>query len=161
MIIEIKRFSRERTRTLGNLYINGDFICNTLEEADRHFPQKCNNAFYTQRRMKAVCSHVINRGESCSIQGTFKLGFVKYPNYRRELLALLNEPHHKYNKIYLTGIKHLTYNIYSLIQIGFYDKEKDEFKMDHRLCYYKIELRIKNAIKREEDVLIRINYNDV
>ena len=161
MMIEIKRFTRERIRTLGNLYINGVFFCNTLEEADRHFPRVCNSSFFTQRRMRAVCTHVINRGESCAMQGTYQFGFYRYPGKKNKMLAILDEPHHKYNKIYMTGSKTLSNNIYPLIQIGFYNKETDEFNCDREFFYKKIQDRIKRAIRREEDIVLRINYNDV
>lgn len=159
MLLELKRFSKERTRTLGNLYINGKFVCNTLEEADRSFPPICNCSFFTHRRFSSVCTHVINRGESCAIQGTFDLMYKKHPKHQRELLALIGEPHHKYNKIYLTGVKRLNKQVFSLIQTGFYNKETKEFIVNYKVCY-EMERRIKNAIRREEDVKIRINYND-
>lgn len=156
--LEIRRFAKRRTKTLGNLYINGIFFCNTLEDPDRSFPCKCNNTHLTYRGISSVCSHIINRGDSCSIQGKYDIKFRFVPELKKSLLVLLGEPHHQY--IYINGLKSIEkIGVFTQIKIGFYDEDNDEFKMDYRI-YKKLRYKISGYLSKKEKVELKINYND-
>ena len=40
MILRVERFARQKGYTIGRMYINGAFLCNTLEDQDRGLDQK-------------------------------------------------------------------------------------------------------------------------
>lgn len=156
--LEIRRFAKERTRTLGNLYVDGEFWCNTLEDTDRTFPYKCNNTYFTYRGLSSVCTHIINRGDSCAVQGKYevKLKYIKELN--KSLLIVLGEPHHQY--IYLTGLKSIDkLEICTQIKIGFYDEETKKFNLDS-YTFRRLRMKILRYLSRKEKVELKINYND-
>lgn len=51
MYIKLKRLYKKERYTIGKLYINGDYICDTLEDKDRGLSDKMSEAEIKQRKV--------------------------------------------------------------------------------------------------------------
>ena len=70
------------TYTIGNLYINGSFFSNTLEDKNRDVNK---NGKFDNGETKIY-------GETCIPFGTYKVILTMSPKFKRELPRLLNVP---------------------------------------------------------------------
>lgn len=69
--------------TIGNLYINGKFFCNTLEDCVRDINK--NGAF--------DCGEFKIKGHTAIPYGKYEIKITYSPKFKRELPLLLNVPH--------------------------------------------------------------------
>lgn len=76
MKLELKRIALKDTYTIGRLYIDGEYFCDTLEDKVRDLSQE-----------KKV------PGETAIPAGTYKVIVNDSPRFKRKLPRLLNVPH--------------------------------------------------------------------
>lgn len=82
MILKLERKFFKDTYTIGNLYIDGVFFCNTLEDKNRDLNK---NGKFDNGESKVY-------GETCIPFGTYKVVLNMSPRFKRELPRLLNVP---------------------------------------------------------------------
>ena len=82
MKLRLERKYFKETYTIGNLYINGSFFSNTLEDKNRDVNK---NGKFDNGETKIY-------GETCIPFGTYKIILTMSPKFKRELPRLLNVP---------------------------------------------------------------------
>lgn len=82
MKLRLERKYFKETYTIGNLYINGSFFSNTLEDKNRDVNK---NGKFDNGETKVY-------GETCIPFGTYKIVLTMSPKFKRELPRLLNVP---------------------------------------------------------------------
>lgn len=82
MKLRLERKYFKETYTIGNLYINGSFFSNTLEDKNRDVNK---NGKFDNSETKVY-------GETCIPFGTYKIILTMSPKFKRELPRLLNVP---------------------------------------------------------------------
>lgn len=83
MKIEVRRIARRNTYTIGKLYIDGKYFCDTIEDTDRGIAQ--NTSISTIRRIKIP-------NQTAIPTGTYKVIVNRSPKFGRMLPRLLNVP---------------------------------------------------------------------
>lgn len=82
MKLRLERKYFKETYTVGNLYINGSFFSNTLEDKNRDVNK---NGKFDNGETKVY-------EETCIPFGTYKIILTMSPKFKRELPRLLNVP---------------------------------------------------------------------
>lgn len=89
MKITLKRKYHADSYTIGDLFIDGTFFCNTIEDRIRQLPQVCPN---TPKGMNCTCKEKIY-AETAIPSGTYKVTMSYSPKFKRVLPLLHNVPH--------------------------------------------------------------------
>ena len=76
MKLELKRIARRDTYTIGRLYINGVYFCDTLEDTDRGLTSAMSEAEI--RRIKIPCKTAIPTG-------TYKVEWYFWQKYKKHV----------------------------------------------------------------------------
>lgn len=74
---------RKGSYTIGRLYVNGEFLCNTIEDVDRKLNQNM-SATEIQRNKVAA--------ETAIPTGTYAMRVTMSPKFKRELVEIQNVP---------------------------------------------------------------------
>lgn len=83
MNITLNRIAKKSKYTIGKLYIDGEYFCDTIEDADRGLTQTMTDA---QIKSKKVY------GQTAIPTGTYKV-IISYSNkFKRQMPLLLNVP---------------------------------------------------------------------
>ena len=89
MELLLKRIYKGDKYTIGKLYIDGEWFCDTIEDVVRNLPQDCP---YTSKGRNCECKEKIY-GETAIPTGTYKV-ILSYSNrFKRILPEILNVPH--------------------------------------------------------------------
>ena len=89
MELLLKRIYKGDKYTIGKLYINGKWFCNTIEDKVRNLPKDCP---YTSKGINCKCKGKIYE-ETAIPAGTYKV-ILSYSNkFKRILPEILNVPH--------------------------------------------------------------------
>lgn len=83
MKLEVKRIAKRNTYTIGKLYIDGKYFCDTLEDKDRGLKQY--DSISSIKRFKIPSQTAIPTG-------TYEVIVNKSPKFKRMLPRLLNVP---------------------------------------------------------------------
>lgn len=83
MKIEVKRVAKKSTYTIGRMYIDGKYFCDTLEDKDR---------LLTQNTPLSTIMSVKMPGSTAIPTGTYKVIVNMSPKFKRNLPRLLNVP---------------------------------------------------------------------
>lgn len=89
MKLFLKRKFKGETYTIGDLYIDGIFFCNTLEDKVRNLPATCPN---TPKWVMCKCKEK-KYAETAIPAGTYKISMQMSPKYKKLMPCLLNVPH--------------------------------------------------------------------
>lgn len=79
----LTRSFRKPTYTIGRIYANGQFICNSMEDVDRHIFQGQPLADLLKIKIK---------GETAIPTGTYRLRVTESPKFKRELIEVVDVP---------------------------------------------------------------------
>lgn len=79
--IFIDRKYRKADYTIGRLYVNGAFLCNSLEDTDRHLFQGQPIADIAKKKVA---------GQTAIPTGTYRLQVTESPKFKRELIEIMN-----------------------------------------------------------------------
>ena len=89
MVLLLKRIYKGNKYTIGKLYIDGEWFCDTIEDVVRSLPKDCS---HTPKGRKCECKEKVY-GETAIPAGTYKV-ILSYSNrFKRILPELLNVPH--------------------------------------------------------------------
>lgn len=83
MDILLKRIARKSKYTIGKLYINGEYFCDTLEDTDRGLKQDMG-----LDEIKKIKVH----SETAIPEGKYKIAWTYSQKYKRNMPLLLNVP---------------------------------------------------------------------
>lgn len=74
MIIRLNRIAKKETYTIGRLYIDGKYICDTIEDKDR--------GLYDDMPLEEIKKKKVY-GETAIPMGTYKVSITYSPKYKR------------------------------------------------------------------------------
>lgn len=83
MKLTLERKWPKSTYTIGNLYINGQYFCNTLEDVDRGLTQDMDENTIFDIKVK---------GQTAIPKGTYTLSWSYSPKFKKYMLAVNNVP---------------------------------------------------------------------
>ena len=89
MKLTLNRKFRGPTYTIGDLSINGNFFCNTIEDTVRELPAACRN---TPNGRSCTCKEKIY-ARTAIPAGTYKITFQYSPKYKKKMPYLHDVPH--------------------------------------------------------------------
>lgn len=89
MKITLKRKFLGDKYTVGDLFIDGKFFCNTIEDKVRELPVACP---YTPKGQSCKCTGKIY-AETAIPAGTYRVTMEHSPRFKRKLPLLHNVPH--------------------------------------------------------------------
>lgn len=89
MKLLLKRKYKGDTYTIGDLYIDGVFFCNVIEDKVRSLPVTCPN---TPKGLACTCKEK-TYAETAIPAGTYKVTMEYSPRFKRTLPYLHNVPH--------------------------------------------------------------------
>ncbi len=89
MNVYIKTIKKTNKATIGRLFVDEIFICNTLEDTYRDLPLICPD---TSRGLECTCREK-KKGQTCIPGGTYKAAYLMSPKFGRKLLRLIDVPH--------------------------------------------------------------------
>lgn len=89
MKLTLKRKYLGEKYTIGDLYIDGKFFCNTIEDTVRKLPTTCPN---TPKGSACKCREKVY-AETAIPEGTYKITLEHSPRFKRKLPFLHNVPH--------------------------------------------------------------------
>jgi hypothetical protein len=107
MILKLERKHRAEKYTIGKLYIDGEFFCDTLEDTDRD--RNKNGSLNDEGEGKVY-------GETAIPYGTYDVRLSMSPRFGRVLPELLNVPHFTGIRIHRGNTHHHTHGC---ILVGF------------------------------------------
>ena len=141
MKLRLERKYFKKTYTIGNLYINGSFFSNTLEDKNRDVNK---NGKFDNGETKVY-------GETCIPFGTYKVILTMSPKFKRELPRLLNVPSFEGVLIHRGNTAKDSAGCILIGENKAVGKVLNSTPYEERLV--KI---IKNAISRGEEIIIEI-----
>ena len=89
MKLLLKRKFKGESYTIGDLFIDGKFFCNTIEDKVRLLPASCPN---TPKGISCKCKEKVY-AETAIPSGTYKITMAVSPKFGRVLPYLHNVPH--------------------------------------------------------------------
>ena len=89
MKLLLKRKFKGETYTIGDLFIDGTFFCNAIEDRVRELPASCP---YTSKWHPCKCKEKVY-AETAIPAGTYKVTMEHSPSFKRILPYLHNVPH--------------------------------------------------------------------
>ncbi len=89
MKIQVKRIFKGSAYTIGKLYIDGVYFCDTIEDVIRELPATCPN---TLRGIACACKEKVY-AETAIPAGTYKVTMEYSPRFKRKLPYLHDVPH--------------------------------------------------------------------
>lgn len=89
MELTLKRKFMGPTYTIGDLFIDGVFFCNTIEDVVRQLPAVCPN---TPKGRNCTCPQK-KYAETAIPTGTYKVTIEYSPRFKRQLPCLHDVPH--------------------------------------------------------------------
>ncbi|NDW09931.1 DUF5675 family protein [Dysgonomonas sp. 520] len=89
MELLLKRKFKGETYTIGDLYVDGVFFCNTIEDKVRNLPFTCPN---TSKWQSCKCKEKVYAQTAISA-GIYKITLEKSQKFKRTLPLLHNVPH--------------------------------------------------------------------
>lgn len=140
MKLKLTRFDCGETATLGELSVNGQFECYTLEDKDRKLEVRLNNKVY---------------GETCIPRGIYKVIVTYSQRFRKDLPLLLNVPSFEGIRIH-PGNTHEDTHGCPLTGTAFTKKGNDYSVQNSRNAFIKLFAKIEAALADNDDVEIEI-----
>lgn len=89
MKLLVQRIFRGASYTIGKLYVDGVYECDTIEDTVRALPPTCPN---TPRGIACACKEKVY-AETAIPAGTYKVTMEYSPKFKRTLPYLHNVPH--------------------------------------------------------------------
>ena len=89
MKLVLNRKFKSTSYTIGDLFIDGKFFCNTIEDTVRELPATCPD---TTRGRSCTCKEKVY-AQTAIPAGTYRITLEYSPKYKREMPYLHDVPH--------------------------------------------------------------------
>ena len=89
MKLTLKRKFLSYKHTIGDLFIDEEFFCNTIEDTVRELPVTCS---FTSKGQSCKCREKVY-AQTAIPAGTYKVAMEYSPRFKRKLPLLHNVPH--------------------------------------------------------------------
>ena len=148
MEVIVTRIFKGETFTIGELTVNGEYICDTLEDKVRPLPDMCP---YTSKNESCNCKEKVY-GKTAIPNGTYELKLTYSNKFKKILPEILNVPH-------FLGIRIHTGNSASdsegCILVGKWDGVTVNWISNSRDCFTKL-MDLLNNVSDKESITITI-----
>jgi len=150
MELVLNRILKTNDYTIGELSVDGKYLCDTIEDAVRPLPESCPN---TPKGIACKCKEKVY-GKTAVPAGTYKVKLGYSNRFRRILPQVLDVPH-------FLGILIHTGNsnkdTEGCIIVGTWDGKTENWVSNSRKNFNKLFDMLKQADKNGEDITITIN----
>ncbi len=89
MELKLRRKFKGSAYTIGDLFIDGEFFCNTIEDTVRELPKICSD---TSRGRSCTCKEKVYAKTAIPV-GSYKITLEYSPKYKRKMPYLHDVPH--------------------------------------------------------------------
>lgn len=144
MEILVKREYKKKDYTIGKMYINGEYFCDTLEDTDRGLTQ-----IMTLSEIKEVKEY----GRTAIPTGRYPIAYTYSQRFKKHLPLLLNVPAFEGVRIHPLNTSKETEGC---IGQGICDNPDKDWIRDSRKTFDKFMRILKPAIEACEDIWIEI-----
>lgn len=150
MELKIDRIFRTNTCTIGELYVDGKHITDTLEDPVRPLPKKCDN---TPTGKTCNCKEKLY-GNTAVPDGTYKVKLSYSNRFKRVMPEICDVPHFLGVRIH-TG--NSSADSEGCILVGTWDGVKENWISNSRTAYNKLLTLLQKAVQNKEQITITIN----
>lgn len=150
MELRLDRIFRTNEYTIGELYVDGAYISDTLEDPVRPLPEVCPN---TPKGIACKCKEKVY-GDTAVPAGTYEVKLSYSNRFKRIMPEILNVPHFLGIRIH-TGNK--TADTEGCILVGTWDGEKEDWVSDSKVAFNKLMSLLQKAADNKEKITITIN----
>lgn len=150
MKLKLDRIFRTNDYTIGELYVDDVYQCDTLEDPVRPLPEVCPN---TPKGIACKCKEKVY-GNTAVPAGTYEVKLSYSNRFKHVMPEILNVPHflgiriHKGNK---------TADTEGCILVGTWDGMKEGWISDSTIAYNKLIPLLQKATDNKEKITITIN----
>lgn len=145
MKILVSRIFKTNNCTIGELYVDNKYICDTLEDKDRGL--KSSMSLEEIKKLKVY-------GETCIPIGTYKLIINHSNRFNRMLPLICDVPGFSGIRIHLSG--NSSKNSLGCILVGKWDGKKEDWISSSRDEYNKLFSILESATKKNDNITIEI-----
>lgn len=150
MELVLNRILKGNEYTIGELYIDGIYQCDTLEDRVRPLPKVCPN---TSKGISCTCKEKVY-GNTAIPAGTYKIVLSYSNRFKKVMPELLDVPH-------FLGIRIHSLNYSSetdgCIGVGVWDERKGDRVSNSRVNYNRVFKLLEKAFNSKEEITIQIN----
>ena len=150
MELVLNRILKGNEYTIGELYIDGIYQCDTLEDRVRPLPEVCPN---TPKGIACTCKEKVY-GNTAIPAGIYQVTLNYSNKYKKTMPEILNVPH-------FLGIRlhsgNTTKDTEGCILLGVWDERKGGWVSNSRVNYNKVYALLKKAFDSKEEITIQIN----
>ena len=82
MVLTLKTRANKETYTIGHLFVDGEYFCDTLEDTNRGLNDNMSTAEILKKKVK---------GRTAIPRGTYKVSLTMSPRFKRVMPLLMNE----------------------------------------------------------------------
>lgn len=150
MELILNRIFKTNKYTIGELYIDGTYLCDTLEDRVRPLPEICPN---TPNGIACKCKEKAY-GETAVPAGTYEVKLSYSNRFKRVMPEICRVPHflgiriHKGNK---------TADSDGCVLVGTWDGSTEDWISNSTAAYNKLMPLLQDATDRKEKITITIN----
>lgn len=149
MKLILNRILKGNKYTIGELYIDGIYQCDTLEDRVRPLPEVCPN---TPKGIACTCKEKVY-GSTAIPAGTYKIVLSYSNRFKKVMPELLDVPH-------FLGIRIHSLNYPSetdgCIGVGVWDERSPGILKDSRKTYNTLLDLLKNYSDKKEEIILTI-----
>ena len=150
MELVLNRILKTNDYTIGELSVDGKYLCDTIEDAVRPLPESCPN---TPKGIACKCKEKVY-GKTAVPAGTYKVKLGYSNRFRRILPQVLDVPH-------FLGILIHTGNsnkdTEGCIIVGTWDGKTENWVSNSRVAFNKLMPLLRDATDKNEEITITIN----
>lgn len=150
MKIILDRILKTNEYTIGELYIDGKYVCDTLEDRVRPLPETCPN---TPKNLDCKCKEKVY-GKTAVPAGTYEVKLTYSNRFKCIMPEILNVPHFLGIRIHKGNSAE---NSEGCILVGSWDGVKVNWISDSKKAYDKLMLLLQEASNTKEEINITIN----
>ena len=149
MELRLDRIFRTNEYTIGELYVDGAYLCDTLEDPVRPLPEVCPN---TPKGIACKCKEKVY-GDTAVPAGTYEVKLSYSNRFKRIMPEILNVPHflgiriHKGNK---------TADTEGCILVGTWDGMKEDWVGSSKIVFDELMTLLEEATNNKEKVTITV-----
>lgn len=150
MELKLNRIFLGNDYTIGELYVNDNYLCDTLEDKVRELPATCP---YTPKYQNCKCKEKVY-SETAIPAGTYKVKLTYSNKYKKIMPEICDVPHFLGIRIH-SGNK--SADSAGCVLVGEWDGKTPNWISNSRVNYNKLYDLLKSASDSKEDINITIN----
>ena len=147
MELRLDRIFRTNEYTIGELYVDGAYLCDTLEDPVRPLPEVCPN---TPKGIACKCKEKVY-GDTAVPAGTYEVKLSYSNRFKRIMPEILNVPHFLGIRIHSGNSSKDTEGC---IILG--TKSKGDWVTASRVAFNKVYKLLQKAVDNKEEITITI-----